>query len=80
MTVTELILYILLPLAILIPLGILVFGYGVPVAVRAIRWLLRQLGSRTLWPFILYRLLIAGLLVAGLVAAGGQASVTAAGR
>jgi undecaprenyl-diphosphatase len=46
----------------------------------SIRWLLRQLGSRTLWPFILYRLLIAGLLVAGLVAAGGQASVTAAGR
>jgi undecaprenyl-diphosphatase len=46
----------------------------------AIRWLLRQLGSRTLWPFIVYRLLIAGLLAAGLVAAGGQAAVTAAGR
>ena len=43
MTVTEFILYILLPLAILIPLGILVFGYGVPVAFRAIRWLLRHI-------------------------------------
>lgn len=46
----------------------------------SIRWLLRLLGSRTLWPFILYRLLVAGLVVAGIAAAAGPASVTSVGR
>lgn len=35
----------------------------------AIRWLLRMLATRTLWPFIAYRLALAGLLAA-LLAAG----------
>lgn len=32
------------------------------VGYAAIRWLLSMLGSRTLWPFIVYRLALAGLL------------------
>lgn len=42
MTVTDIILYIIVPLAILLPLGILLFGYGVPVVFRVVRWLVRH--------------------------------------
>ena len=39
------------------------------VGYAAIRWLLAMLGSRSLWPFIVYRLLLAALLAWGLLSA-----------
>ena len=39
-----------------------VVGYG------AIRWLLAMLGSHTLWPFIIYRLVLATILAWSLAA------------
>jgi undecaprenyl-diphosphatase len=38
------------------------------VGYLAIRWLLSMLGSHTLWPFIIYRLVLAALLTWALVA------------
>jgi undecaprenyl-diphosphatase len=49
------------------------------VGYASIRWLLRLLTSRTLWPFIGYRLVVAAALAAGL-AAGGLAPVVGAAR
>jgi len=42
------------------------------VGYASIRWLLRQLTGRTLWPFICYRLALAAVLVASLAAGGLQ--------
>lgn len=47
------------------------------VGYAAIRWLLRILTSRTLWPFIAYRLLVAGVLAWWLAAGGGPLPVPA---
>jgi undecaprenyl-diphosphatase len=42
----------------------------------SIRWLLRLLTSHTLWPFIIYRLVLAGLLAAPLAAGWGWRAAT----
>nr|MCS5678937.1 hypothetical protein [Acidimicrobiales bacterium] len=44
----------------------------------SIRWLLKMLTSHTLWPFVVYRLVLAGLLAA-LLLGGWQAGERASG-